>query len=486
MLTLDYKVARTVAITKLGVNVLYMKNVAKAPNAEIGRITRQGLSELGPTFIKIGQFISTRSDIFGQEFTNELKELQDKITPFEIEPSVLSPEITLLQPPIATASIGQVYKGVITKTGQTVAVKVKRPNIEEDFTRDFQVFLFLLNIVTQIGNQREVEEFNILINEYYKLLKEEIDFVREVQNMERFATLFQSKKFMKIPKPFKAYCTNDVIVMEYVPASRIDDVTLMKSRGFNTPKIAQKLIDVFFDQILNFGIIHIDPHPGNVGITTEGKIVFYDYGMVQTINIDLKKNLKDILMALYDKNVDYICKLLVDNEIIVCTDEQLPYLKNFVLSFLGYLNNMDIKDFKTNYIDNVDKSELPFVISSKFLLILRGMSILEGVCKTLDPKFSYNEVIERYIDTSIVDFEYMEKRALMDIDNMRIMPDNVSSNKIKLEMLQKNMQTMEKKVSTKMTRILASVSGFVLLDVIDPTSPLKWLALVSTFLLLYK
>jgi predicted unusual protein kinase regulating ubiquinone biosynthesis (AarF/ABC1/UbiB family) len=202
-----------------------------------------------------------------------------------------------------------------------------------------------------------VEEFSILINEYYKLLKEEIDFVRDVQNMERFGALFQSKKFMKIPKAFKTYCTNDVIVMEYVPAFRIDDVTLMKSRGFNTPKIAQKLIDVFFDQILNFGIIHIDPHPGNVGITSEGKIVFYDYGMVQTINIDFKKNLKDILMALYEKNVDYICKLLIDNEIIVCQEEQLPYLKNFVLSFLGYLNNMDINDFKTNYIDNVDKSE---------------------------------------------------------------------------------------------------------------------------------
>jgi predicted unusual protein kinase regulating ubiquinone biosynthesis (AarF/ABC1/UbiB family) len=486
MIQLDYKIARTFAITKLGANVLYMKNIAKVSNQEIGRITRQGLSELGPTFIKIGQFISTRSDIFGKEFTSELKQLQDKITPFEIDASVLSPEVTLIQPPIATASIGQVYKGVVRKTGQTVAVKVKRPNIEEDFTRDFQVFLFLLNIITQIGNQREVEEFSILINEYYKLLKEEIDFMREVQNMERFSTLFQSKKFVKIPKPFKAYCTNDVIVMEYVPAFRIDDVTLMKSRGFNTPKIAQKLIDVFFDQILNFGIIHIDPHPGNVGITPEGKIVFYDYGMVQTINIDFKKNLKDILMALYEKNVDYICKLLIDNEIIVCKEEQLPYLKNFVLSFLGYLNNMDINDFKTNYIDNVDKSELPFVISSKFLLILRGMSILEGVCKTLDPNFSYNEVIERYIDTSLVDLEYMEKRALMDIDSMRIMPDNVTANKIKLEMLQKNMQTMDKKVTTKMTRILASLSGFVMLDVIDPTSPFKWLALVSTFLLLYK
>jgi predicted unusual protein kinase regulating ubiquinone biosynthesis (AarF/ABC1/UbiB family) len=153
--------------------------------------------------------------------------------------------------------------------------------------------------VTQIGNQREVEEFNILINEYYKLLKEEIDFVREVKNMERFKSLFESKKFVKIPKPFKAYCTNDIIVMEYIPAYRIDDITLMKSRGFNTPKIAQKLIDVFFDQILNFGVIHIDPHPGNVGITAEGKIVFYDYGMVQTINIDFKKNLKDILIHIF-------------------------------------------------------------------------------------------------------------------------------------------------------------------------------------------
>jgi predicted unusual protein kinase regulating ubiquinone biosynthesis (AarF/ABC1/UbiB family) len=486
MINLDYKINRTLAITKLGMNVLYMKNIAKAPIKEIGRVTRNGLSELGPTFIKIGQFMSTRSDIFGKEFTDQLMELQDKIAPFAIDASVLSSEVQLIEPPIATASIGQVYKGIIKKGGQTVAIKIKRPDIERDFTMDFQVFLFLLDIVTYIGNQREVGEFNILIHEYYKLLKEEIDFGREVQNMERFYSLFQKKKFVKIPRPVKQYCTNDVIVMEYIPSIRIDDLATMKQMGFNTRKIAQKLVDLFFDQILNYGVIHIDPHPGNVGITVEGKIVFYDYGMVQTINIDLKKNLKDILMALYDKNVDYICKLMIENEIIICADDQLPYLKNFVLSFLGYLNNMSINDFKTSYIDNVDKTSMPFAISSKFLLILRGMSILEGVCKTLDPSFSYTEVIERYIDTSMVDIAYMEKRALMDIDSMRVMPDNVAANKIRLEILQKNIQTMDSRVSTKMSRILTSLSGFVFIDIIDHTSPFKWLALVSTFLLLYK
>ena len=486
MINLEYKINRSLAITKLGVNVLYMKNIAKAPIKEIGQVTRKGLSELGPTFIKIGQFVSTRSDIFGKEFTDQLLELQDKITPFDIDPGVVSNEVQLIQPPIATASIGQVYKGTIKKSGQTVAIKVKRPQIERDFKMDFEVFLSLLHIITVIGNQREVGEFNILFNEYYKLLQEEIDFGREVKNMERFHVLFQNKKFVRIPRPVKQYCNNEVIVMEYIPAIRIDDLNVMKQLGFNTRKIAQKLVDLFFDQILNYGIIHIDPHPGNVGITTEGKIVFYDYGMVQTINIDLKNNLKDILMALYDKNVDYICKLLIDNEIIICADDQLPYLKNFVLSFLGYLNNMSINDFKTSYIDNVDKTAMPFVISSKFLLILRGMSILEGVCKTLDPDFSYTGVIERYIDTSMVDIAYMEKRALMDIDNMRVMPDNVAANKIKLEILQKNIQSIDTRMNIKISRSLAALSGFVFIDVVDHTSPFKWIALFSTFLLLYK
>lgn len=438
------------SLSKLAIDIGYLTQVRKAPPKEVGQYTKQRLTKLGPTFIKIGQFISTRADIFGNDFVDELKGLQDKIDRFDVDITDIEVKkgIIIDTYPIATASIGQVYRGKL-QSGEEVAVKVKRPYIEQTITSDFDTFMMVLKMVNLVSNERESMELSIVINEYYKLLQEEINFHEEVQNIMMFKMMFKNKNFVKIPDVYQSYCDNEVIVMEYVPSIRIDDIYTLRKMNFNTSKIAKKLMEVFLDQIIVNGVIHIDPHPGNVGITNNGKIVFYDYGMIQKIGIDFKKDLKNILLAVYNKDVDYLCELLVSSEIVIIEKDMMPYLKNFVVVLIEYIDNLDIDRFKLNYIDKIDNTELPFKLSSKFLLILRGLSILEGVCKTLDPEFNYRQIIEEYIDKntgmSFTDVNYIEKKAIIDITNVRAIPNRLTQNELQIQLLEKNISKMRSK-----------------------------------------
>lgn len=485
MMSLTEKVKRFGSVSKLAVDLAFLKYVKKAHPKTLGKFTQERFSKMGPTFIKIGQFISTRADIFGSDFSNELKGLQDKIDPFTVDINVLDDLYQIDHQPIATASIGQVYKGHLAKNNMAIAIKAKRPNIENMINADFEAFLLVVDIANKLSNQREVMELNIIVNEYYKLLQEEVNFHKEVENMIAFKKMFAEKNFVKIPQVYPNLSNNEIIVMEYVPAIRIDDIQTLDTLGFNRKKIAEKLVELFLDQIINHGVIHIDPHPGNLGITENGKIVFYDYGMVQNIGIDFKRDLKDILLAVYEKNVEYLCQLFIQSKIVIVEKSKLPYLKNFVLVFLNYVDNLDIDEFKKMYIDKVDQRELPFTISSKFLLILRGISILEGVCKSLDSSFSYRNIIENYIDESIVDFEYIERKAIMDIDNMRAMPDKLVKNQIQLEMIEKNMERIETKSDPNNIKTMTLISLMLAFDVIDNLA-LKSALAVATYVLLNK
>ena len=485
--TFQKRIERVGVLSKFAVGLVYLQKVKKASPARLGEYTRRKFTEMGPTFIKIGQFISTRSDIFGSDFVNEVKGLQDKIEPFyiPIENLNVSKYVTFDTKPIATASIGQVYKGY-TQMGDEVAIKIKRPGIDEDINIDFDAFIFVLNILKVVTSKREAIELDIIINEYYRLLLEEIDFEKEKNNMIRFKKIFQNKKFVKVPKVYSEYSDNNVIVMEYVPALRIDDTLRMNENGLSTKKISAKLIELFLDQILIHGIVHIDPHPGNVGITPNGKIVFYDYGMIQKVGIDFKKDLRRILMAVYDRNIEYLCRVLIDSEIILIERDNIPYLKNFVLVFIGYIENLDINTFKEKYIDKIDQTELPFKISSKFLLILRGISILEGVCKNLDPDFNYRPIIETYLDDgNMVDISYIERKAIIDIDNMRAIPDKVKQNEINIEMIEKNIQQMRSGTTSYPSRLALLMMFVCCMDVIENIY-VKIGVFAMTFFFLYK
>lgn len=448
--TFNTRVNKCTNIFRLYGEFEYLRIIRKASNKELGKWTKNKLISMGPTFIKIGQFMSTRTDIFGEDVTNELKELQDNVDPlkYEVLEDYINPILenidSIEKIPIASASIGQVHVGKL-KNGEKIVLKIRRPNIESQICEDFELLLFAISVLKKISDDRKITEFEILFNEYYKLLKEEIDFIREAATMKKFAAFFVNKKWLKIPKVYLELSNENVIIMEYVPCIKINDIKAIENLNFNREKIAQKLVELFIMQIIDNGLVHIDPHPGNVGITEGGKIVFYDFGMVLNIDFKVKEKFTSFLIAIYDKNINEICNIAIEIGLITVEPQNIPYFKTFLISFLAYIETADIDEFKISYINKITQSEkAPFLISSKFVLLLRGISILEGVCKTLDPDFNFKKPLDPYIDQFIIDINYFEKRAISDLKLITRVPDKVTQNQIQIEVLEKSIRDVEK------------------------------------------
>lgn len=490
-------------ILKFTGQLQYLRVVKKASYEELGAFTRDNLACLGSTFIKIGQLLSTRSDILDKRFTTQLLSLQDKVPPFDI--SMYSQEVKAItqefeQVPIASASIGQVHKAVL-KSGETVAIKLKRPNISNDIETDFQMLLGLISIMRKVQDRRELYELETVFQQYEALLNEEIDFQKEISNMQTFAEMFSSDKdtkWIKVPKAYPMSSSNDMIVMEYLPAIKINDLDTLEKLKYNRQLIAEKLVECYIKQVVEYGKVHIDPHPGNVGITTNGKIVFYDYGMVTNINPVLMNKFQDLLLAVSEKDTDLIASLMVEADIVSIEPENMVYLRSFVLSFLNYIENVDVSYIKENFIDKIGGNDLPFIVNSNFLLILRGLTILEGVCKALDPNFSYKKVIDPYINQSFpIDILYLEKRAMKDIESLqqmnigRVISDG-QKNDIDKQLLEKKVKDMTEARQREQSRQTINNIVFVLIliafgwgeSVIDDAFVQIGLGLI-TFLSLY-
>lgn len=406
---------------------------------QLGAWSKEQLVNMGPTFIKIGQFVSTRSDVFGHEITDELKDLQDNVAPLTwdvLKDSVPQVFTHIEEKPVASASIGQVHKARIGD--QEVVLKVKRPNIDSQIRSDFEGLLVFIKGMKLFSNDRRLTEFEILFTEYYNLLLQEIDFEREADNMERFQGMFGDTPWIRIPRVYKPYSNGSCVTMEYIPSLKINDKQGLKSLRFSGEKISTKLVECYVDQIIKHGSVHIDPHPGNIGITEGGQIVFYDYGMVLELDPLIQEHFDSLLIAIYNRDIDEIADLAVKIGLVVVEQRNLPYFKKFLMFFLSYIERMDVNDFKISYIDNIDKSNMPFLISSKFLLLLRGISILEGLCKQLDPNFNYKKPLDNYISEYLVNIRYLENRAMADLSAIKTMPNRLNEQKIEMEIIRMN------------------------------------------------
>jgi predicted unusual protein kinase regulating ubiquinone biosynthesis (AarF/ABC1/UbiB family) len=234
--------------------------------------------------------------------------------------------------------------------------------------------------------------------------------------------------------------------MEYVPSIKINNTHEIEIMNFNKILISEKLLECFFTQIIQYGFVHIDPHPGNVGISKDGKIVFYDYGMFVKLDGVMKDKLKTLFLAMYDRDVDEVCNLLIELEIITVEPSKKAYFKKFIASFIIYIDNLNVDDFKLSYLDKIDQSEMQFLISSKFLLLLRGITILEGVCKNLNPNFNYRDILDPYISDFIIDINYIERRGEKDISRFTKAPDKITSSEISLGMIENDVDQLKKKL----------------------------------------
>jgi ubiquinone biosynthesis protein len=376
---------------------------------------RLAMEELGPTFIKLGQLLSTRPDVLGKEYIQEFSKLQDEVPAVSLEEVNAQIQRELGYPaeelfaefskqPIAAASIAQVHRGKL-KSGEDVVFKVRRPGIVKIVETDIDVLMGLAYLVEQ--HIPTVALYNPigLVKEFRRNIMREMNFTREGRTVDRFAANFADSSTVYIPKIFWDYTGDIVLTMEFVPGIKISELDALKDQGYDLKEIARRGADSFLKQVLDFGLFHADPHPGNVFILPDQVICMLDYGMVGHLGQDLKDQLVDLLQALLSRDVDsIISQLLYSGELADNSD-----LKNL---------RRDLNDFIDDYYDivlqdiNVGKLLSEFIeilthyrihFPADFMMLAKALIIMEGVGLQLDPNFNMVSHMRPYVNKLVLE-----------------------------------------------------------------------------------
>ena len=369
---------------------------------ELGKWTRDELLDLGPTFVKLGQIASTRADLYPPEFTQQLESLQDNVPPVEYD--VVKQIVNLnyfeeFEPvPFKSASIGQVHRAKL-KNGKDVIVKVKRPDIynimKSDTDNIREIVRFLETVGVDTGNSSE-----FVLNESIQYLLGESDYRQEIENAIRFRKDMKDVKWIKVPKVYKEYCTDDMIVMEYVESEKLTELSDPK---VNKKKICEGLINSYVIQTMDKGFFHADPHPGNLGFTPNGKLVFYDFGLLINLSEELRNGFKDLFNCIINKDTKGIVEVLVTLKVIIPMTSDLSDIEIFFESILGYLETLDASNIINDDIAMQLAAEKPFVVPTSFVYLAKSFSLIEGICLQLDPDFDYFTYLEPMIQEQFLE-----------------------------------------------------------------------------------
>src|SRR6056300_1267426 len=299
-------VNRKVKTWKFAVKFLW-KNSTVQNKSELGKWTKGELLELGPTFVKLGQIASTRADLYPPEFTRELESLQDNVPPVEFDTGVDYDIFKEFDPvPFKSASIGQVHMAVL-QNGQKVVVKLKRPGILDimkeatDTIRNIVHFLERVGIDT--GNSS-----GYVLDESIEYLLGEADYQQEIDNAIEFMKSMRDVEWVKVPRVYKKYSNDEMIVMEYVPSTKLTEIT---DRKVNKKKICEALINSYVIQTMDNGLFHADPHPGNLGFSSRGKLVFYDFGLLVRLSEELRDGFKNLFGFIVTRDTAGIVAVLI-------------------------------------------------------------------------------------------------------------------------------------------------------------------------------
>jgi ubiquinone biosynthesis protein len=355
-----------------------------APKSIKNKWLRDRFEAGGPLYIKFGQFIANRGDIFDKDLSETMAKLQDRVTPLSWE--VMGPKINqahyehIEQVPIATASMAQVYRAKL-KSGETVAVKVKKPNVTDQVTNDLRMLKRVLNV-------KWFDEFEYMV-------EKETDFENEVLNIQSFYEMYQYSQTVCIPKVYTKLCDENVIVMSYEPSSG-----QVKARD---------LIRVFINQLLYEDIIHGDLHSGNIGHDGT-KTILYDFGNVIRTNRRYRALMRDFVYHVQTKDVKATIQTMEQLGMKIVNESVTSV---FIEKFFAYIDTLDIASFKFDPDEIQEK--VPVKLDATTASILRSYALLEGYCKRIDPTFTYQDILAETLETMYLDLDYIIHRASKDV-----------------------------------------------------------------------
>lgn len=370
---------------------------------------RQLLTNLGPTFIKVGQALSTRPDLIRKDFLEELVKLQDQLPPFDhdLAQHIIETELNrsidevfseLSPKPVAAASLGQVYRGRLI-TGEEVAVKVQRPNLRPVITRDLYLMRWAATWLSPWLPLNLGHDLTLIVDEFGTKLFEEIDYMNEGRNAEKFATNFRDDPLVKVPTIYWRYSSNRVLTLEWINGFKLTDTQSIKQAGLDPETIIQIGVTSGLQQLLEHGFFHADPHPGNLFAVPDGRMAYIDFGMMDQLEETTKETLVDALVHLVNKDYTDLAEDFVKLGFLASETNIAPIVPALE-AVLGNAIGKNVGDFNFKTITD-EFSELmyeyPFRVPAKFALIIRSLVTQEGIALSLNPNFKIVEVGYPYI-----------------------------------------------------------------------------------------
>lgn len=366
------------------------------------------LMELGPTFVKFGQVLSTRADILSPAFIAEFEKLQDNVTPVPIEKikAQIAREIGPVEQifadfepePLAAASIGQVHRATL-KTGEKVIIKVQRPEIEAQMENDLEILIDLACFIEKRSPEASRIGLLDLVEEYSRMIRPELDYDREAKNTDRMRRNFTHDNSVIIPKVFWEYTTPRLLTEEYIEGVKLGDLDEIDARGWSRNKISRLGSEAFLTQVMVYGFFQADPHQGNILVLAEDKIAFIDFGEMGSLSENRLVNLGRFLQGIDKKNVDQAMSALFDmgimNDKIDLDDFEGEFADVVERIYSSNIGGIDMNLLRKEILSLTYRYKLR--LPSYFSALMKALITLEGVGKKLDPAFNISEVTEPII-----------------------------------------------------------------------------------------
>ena len=398
-------------VDRLGPDVA--KDFLKAPGgAAIARQSwetrlRLALSELGPTFIKLGQFLSTRPDLVGVTLADELQQLQTDVPadPPEVARRILEIEFgappdevfeSFDEKPLASASIGQVHQARL-KTGEEVVVKIQKAGIQRKVDVDLEILSGLAQLAERIP---EFENYrpNAMAAEFRRVFQHELDFSREARNMQHFARELQRDPTVHIPRCYAELSTSRVLTMEYVKGIKVSDTAGLVAAGVDLDEIARRGAVLYLEMIFGKSFYHADPHPGNALVLPGNVIALLDFGMVGRLDERLHEDIEEMLLAIATQDAEHLTGIIVRVGAVPSNLDRAS-LSLDVADFISLYASQSIEDFDLSGALN-DMTEMirryQISLPARVAMLIKVLVTLEGTAQLLSPSFSLMEVMRPY------------------------------------------------------------------------------------------
>jgi predicted unusual protein kinase regulating ubiquinone biosynthesis (AarF/ABC1/UbiB family) len=386
---------------------------------------KENLINLGPTFIKIGQSLGTRADLLPLPFVKSLGELQDSVPPFPNEIAFARIEKELGKKinevyeefdvePIAAASLGQVYRAKLF-TGEEVAVKVQRPNLAGIIKGDIEILRKVTKFAERFPSLNENADWAGMLREFDETIHEEMDYAAEGRNAERFQESFKDWTNVHVPKIYWRATSEKVLTMEFIHGTKVVALDELKARNVSPEKVNRLLIRTYLKQLLEDGFFHADPHPGNLLVMPDGRLAFFDFGMVGRITPQLQSKMIDAFFHVVAKDPAGIAQDLIDLDFMK-PGSNPDIVRPVVEKMFQFHLNLKLKEvnFKELTYDLADVMyDYPFRLPSNFTYIMRALMTLEGIGIITDPEFNFFETAKPYAKEFMLRREGKDLRKLL-------------------------------------------------------------------------